>query len=372
MRCASRCSGAARAVLLSPRPDPGRPCRAAVIGVAGPELGVDERQLLAAQPPWGFILFKRNCQNRSQVRQLARDLRDACGRPDAPVLIDQEGGRVMRLQPPHWPARPAAGRIGVLAERDLAAGREAAFLHARLIAHDLSTLGITINCAPVLDLALPGRTGAIGDRAFSADPEIVAALGERAIAGYLAGGVLPVIKHLPGHGRAQVDSHHELPVVDSARATLAASDWLPFRRCASVPLAMTGHVLYPALDPAQPATLSGTVIEDVIRGEIGITGALFTDDLSMGALGGSLGERAARARAAGCDLALHCNGRHDEMVEVLSSSGPLEGAAAARAERALAGLAPPQAFDAIAAEARLAELLRETEPSTPPMAARTV
>ena len=371
MRCASRCSGATRAALLSP-PEPGRPCRAAVVGVAGQQLGADERQLLAAQPPWGFILFQRNCGSRSQIRQLVQDLRDASGRPSAPVLIDQEGGRVMRLKPPHWPARPAGRQLGVLAEWDLAAGREAAFLHARLIAQDLSPLGITINCAPVLDLALPGRTGAIGDRAFSADPEIVAALGESAIAGYLVGGVLPVIKHLPGHGRAQVDSHLELPVVDSSRDTLAASDWLPFRLCASAPLAMTCHVLYAALDPACPATLSATIIEDVIRGEIGITGALFTDDLSMGALGGSLGERAARALAAGCDLALHCNGRHDEMVEVLSASGRLEGAAAARAERALAGLAPPQAFDAMAAEARLAELLRETEPSTRPMTERTV
>ncbi len=326
-----------------------------MVGVAGLQLDDDERRLLSACPPWGFILFKRNCGSPDQVRALVAELRDAAERPDAPVLIDQEGGRVQRLQPPHWPARPPARWIGALA--DLAAGREAAFLQARLIAHDLHALGITINCAPVLDLALPQQTSAIGDRAFSPDPEIVAALGQSAIEGYLAGGVLPVIKHLPGHGRARVDSHEALPVVEDARATLAATDWAPFRACADAPLAISAHVLYTALDRDHPATLSPGIIEEVIRGAIGFTGPLLTDDLSMGALGGALGERAAAARAAGCDIAVHCNGDRNEMIEVLDAAGPLEGNAATRVSHAMARLAPPQAFDPPVALARLADLL---------------
>jgi len=333
-----------------------------VVGVEGLRLTDGERQILRARPPWGFILFKRNCGSPEQVRQLVGELREASQRPQAPVLIDQEGGRVQRLQPPHWPARPAARQVGALAEADLAAGREAAFLLARLIAHDLHDLGITVNCAPVLDLALPGQTSAIGDRAFSPEPEIVAALGQSAIAGHLAGGVLPVIKHLPGHGRARVDSHLSLPEVQSARSTLAASDWAPFRACAGAPLAITAHVLYTALDREHPGTLSRTVIEDVIRGEIGFGGGLLSDDLSMGALGGSLGERAAGARAAGCDIAVHCNGKQDEMIGVLDAAGPLEGEGAARLAHALARRPPPSAFDPTAAEARLAELLRGVEP----------
>jgi beta-N-acetylhexosaminidase len=357
MICASRCSDATRAVSLS-LADAAGTCRAAVVGVAGPRLTEDERQILRARPPWGFILFKRNCGSPEQVRQLVSELRSASNRPDAPILIDQEGGRVQRLQPPHWPARPPARQIGALAEEDRAAGREAAFLLARLIAHDLRGLGITVNCAPVLDLALPEQTSAIGDRAFSADPELVAELGQSAIAGHLAGGVLPVIKHLPGHGRARVDSHVALPVVECARPVLAASDWTPFRACAGAPLAITAHLLYTALDRQRPATLSPSVIEEVIRGEIGFGGGLLSDDLSMAALGGSLGERAARAREAGCDIALHCNGRQGEMIEVLEAAGPLEGAGAARLARALAQRTPPGAFDPIAAEAQLADLLR--------------
>ena len=346
-------------------PDAADACRAAVVGVAGLRLTDEERQILRTRPPWGFILFKRNCGSPEQVRQLVAELREASHRPAAPVLIDQEGGRVQRLQPPHWSARPPARQIGALAEVDLAAGREAAFLLARLIAHDLSGLGITINCAPVLDLALPEQTSAIGERAFSADPEIVAALGQSTIAGHLAGGVLPVIKHLPGHGRARVDSHVSLPVVDSARATLAASDWAPFRSCAGAPFAITAHVLFTALDRERPATLSPTIVEEVIRGEIGFRGALLSDDLSMGALGGSLGERAARARAAGCDIAVHCNGRQGEMIGVLDAAGPLESEGAARVARALARRTPAAVFDPVAAEARLADLLRGVEPKHP-------
>jgi beta-N-acetylhexosaminidase len=233
----------------------GRAPAAAIVGVAGPALGAEERALLAARPPFGFILFARNCVRPAQLRRLIGELRAAAGRPDAPVLIDQEGGRVARLGPPHWPARAAARQIGRLAERDLAAGREAAWLHARLLAADLEPLGVTVDCVPVLDLALPGSTAAIGDRALSADPALVGELGRAMIEGLLAGGVLPVIKHLPGHGRARVDSHEALPVVDAEIERLRASDFRPFWTCRNAPFAMTAHVLYPALDPHRPATL---------------------------------------------------------------------------------------------------------------------
>lgn len=335
----------------------GQAPRAAIVGVAGASVSAEERALFARHPPLGFILFGRHCLTPAGVAELINELRAAVGRPDAPVLIDQEGGRVMRLCPPSWPARPAARALGRLAERDLALGREAAWLHARLIAAELHGLGITVNCAPVLDLGQPATTAAIGDRAFSSDPAVVAALGLATIDGYLAGGILPVIKHLPGHGRATVDSHVGLPVVDATLAELAAADWLPFRACALSPLAMTAHVLYPALDEQRPATLSAPVIDRVIRGEIGFAGGLLSDDLSMGALGGRLGERAAAALAAGCDVALHCNGVFAELVEVLEAAPPLAGPAAARLTGALARRPAPLPFDVAAGEARLAALL---------------
>jgi beta-N-acetylhexosaminidase len=332
-------------------------CRAAIVGVAGPTLEAAERRLFQDADPLGFILFARNCRAPAELRRLIADLRAAVGRPDAPVLIDQEGGRVARLCPPHWPARPAARRLGELAERDPTAGREAAWLQARLIAAALAGLGISVDCAPVLDLALPECTAAIGDRALATDPEIVALLGQAAIEGFLHGGVLPVIKHLPGHGRARIDSHHGLPVVAAPRRLLAATDWRPFVACRDAPLAMTAHVLCPALDPERPATLSPSIIGEVIRGAIGFRGALLSDDLSMGALEGPIGQRAAAALAAGCDLALHCNGRLEEMREVLDAAGPLAGDSAVRVEQALAARPPPADFDPLAAQARLDALL---------------
>jgi beta-N-acetylhexosaminidase len=339
---------------------------AAIVGVAGPELGAEERVLFAARPPFGFILFARNCVEPGQLRRLIVDLRSAAGRADAPVLIDQEGGRVARLRPPHWPARSPARQIGRLAERDRAAGREAAWLHARLLAADLEPLGITVDCVPVLDLALPGSTPAIGDRALAADPTLVGDLGLAMIDGLLAGGVLPVIKHLPGHGRARVDSHERLPVVEVEIERLRASDFRPFRACRGAPFAITAHVLYPTLDPERPATLSARIIADVIRGELGFDGCLLSDDLSMGALEGSVGERAAAARAAGCDLALHCNGRYAELVEALAAAGPLEGGPAERAERALLRRRLPEPLDQRGAEARLEALLGAVEPALQP------
>jgi beta-N-acetylhexosaminidase len=336
---------------------------AAIVGVAGCALGADERRLIQGGNPWGFILFARNCARPAQVRSLVDDLRAAVGRSDAPVLIDQEGGRVARLCPPHWPARPPARRLGLLAERDRQAGMEAAWLHARLIAADLAPLGINVVCAPVLDLGLPGRTRAIGDRALAADPQLVALLGQAMIDGFLEGGVLPVIKHLPGHGRARRDSHLGLPTVTAGVEKMARADWVPFRACRAVPFAMTAHVLYPALDAACPATMSPGIIETVIRDAIGFAGALLSDDLSMGALSGSLGARSAAARAAGCDLALHCNGDLAEMTEVLGAAGPLEGVSAARAADAHARLRIPAAFDAAAGAAHLAALLAAVEPA---------
>lgn len=331
--------------------------RAAIVGVAGERLTDTERRLIERANPAGFILFRRNCGAPRQVQALVRELRRLVGRADAPVLIDQEGGRVVRLCPPAWPARCAVRPIGRVAEAQPDLAQRGAWLHARLIAADLEPLGITVVCAPVLDLGLAGQTDAIGDRAYGANPERVALLGAAAIAGFLAGGVVPVIKHLPGHGRANVDSHLALPVVDADRATLAATDWLPFIANRTAPLGMSAHVLFPALDPNAPATLSKVIIRDVIRGRIGFEGALFSDDLSMQALAGGLGDRAAGALAAGCDLALHCNGRLDEMAAVLEAAGPLEGSALARVERGLNVRPPPAPFDRAAGERELAAIL---------------
>ncbi|MEZ5933402.1 MAG: beta-N-acetylhexosaminidase [Alphaproteobacteria bacterium] len=332
---------------------------AAIVGVAGPVLDDEERKLFARCRPAGFILFARNCETPEQVTALVRDLRLAAGNAEAPVLIDQEGGRVARLKPPHWPARPPLRRIGELAERDLEAGIEAAWLHARLIAADLLPLGITVNCSPVLDLGLPGQTEAIGDRAFAADPELVGTLGRSTIEGYLAGGVLPVIKHLPGHGRAMVDSHADLPCVSAGVGDLGETDWRPFVANADAPLGMTAHILFERLDSAACATQSPRIIREIIRGEIGFEGALLSDDLSMQALGGGLGERTAAARRAGCDLALHCNGVLAEMTAVLEAAGPLDGVSLARFERALARRRAAEPFDPGAGEDRLRHLLGE-------------
>ena len=262
-----------------------------------------------------------------------------------------------RLRPPHWQALPALRRIGDLASCDLESAKEAAWLHARLIAAELEPLGITVNCSPVLDLGFEGQTEAIGDRAFSEDPLAVAALGRATIDGYLAGGVLPVIKHLPGHGRAIVDSHALLPCVDAERQELADFDWLPFKANAEAPFGMTGHLLFTALDSSACATQSATVIREVIRGEIGFAGALLSDDLSMEALGGSLGERTAKALRAGCDLALHCNGDLEEMTAVLEAAGLLTGDSLVRVEHALSRRRAPSTIDTAAGRAKLETLL---------------
>ena len=332
--------------------------RAIVLGCAGERLTADERRLFAAADPAGFLLFRRNCKDPDQVRALVAEMRDCVGRADAPVLIDQEGGRVQRLQPPHWRKYPAPARIAALPDPD---AEEAARLGARLIADDLAALGIDVDALPVLDLPSSGADPVIGDRAYGGDPERVARLGRAACEGQLAGGVLPIIKHIPGHGRAQVDSHRALPRVDAARDLLEKTDFAPFRALSDMPWAMTAHIVYTAIDPVAPATFSAAVIDGVIRKHIGFDGVLISDDISMGALDGSLAERTRRSLAAGCDLAMHCNGVLSEMEEVADATPPLTAAAQARLARAEAlRRQSAQPFDRAAAEARFAELLGET------------
>jgi beta-N-acetylhexosaminidase len=336
--------------------------RAAVVGVAGTALTPAERELLTALPPAGIILFQRNCADRAQLAALTGELRAlAPGRP-LPVFVDQEGGRVMRLRPPRWRALPSAGSIGRLARLDPEGGRLAAGLLGRLIAHDLREVGIDVACAPVLDVAGAGMTEAIGDRSFADDPALVAELAAAFAAGLAAGGVAAVIKHVPGHGRALVDSHLSLPVVGAARVALQASDFVPFQALRQAPFAMTAHVVYPELDPDRPATTSRRVIARTIRGELGIQGLLLSDDLAMGALAGDPADRARAALAAGCDLALHCTGRLEETRAVLEAAPPLAPSLAARLEGVMAALAstPVEPFAADQAEARLAALLQGT------------
>lgn len=299
------------------------PPRAAIFGLSGPILLDREQAFFRDADPLGFILFARNCIDPDQVRALIGALRDCVGRDDAPVLIDQEGGRVQRLRPPHWRAAPAGSRFAALAERDENDAVEAAWLNARMLALELAELGITVNCAPVLDVPAPGAHTIIGDRAHGDTPERVALLGRAVCAGLLAGGVLPVIKHIPGHGRAGVDSHAGLPVVEVPRAVLERTDFAPFCALSMMPWAMTAHVVYTAIDPERPATTSPQVIETVVREWIGFDGLVLSDDLCMNALSGLPAERAAATLAAGVDVVLHCNGQLAEMEAVAAVCPPL-------------------------------------------------
>jgi beta-N-acetylhexosaminidase len=328
--------------------------RAVIFGVAGLELAAAERDFLRDADPLGFILFARNCDDADQVRALAAALRNAVGRGDAPILIDQEGGRVARLKPPRWQDYPTAAAIAALPERR---AEEAARLGARLIADDLARLGISVDCMPVLDLLVPGADAIIGDRAYGSDPVRVAALGRAVCEGLLAGGVLPILKHIPGHGRAGVDSHHALPRVAASRAELEATDFAPFRALATMPWAMTAHILYAALDEKNPATLSPRLIGEVIRASIGFDGVLLSDDLSMAALPGRLGARAAGAVAAGCDVVLHCNGVLTEMKEIAAAVGPLGSRALARVESGEARRRSVEPFDRAQGDRRFAALM---------------
>lgn len=334
---------------------------AVIFGCAGPELTAAERDLFRARDPLGFILFQRNCREPGETRRLVADLRASVGRADAPVLIDQEGGRVARLKPPHWRAAPPAARIAAIAAGrpdGLTAAAEAARLNARLIGAELAALGITVDCAPVLDLPQPGAHDVIGDRAYGRDPAVVAALGRAVCDGLLDAGVLPVVKHIPGHGRAGVDSHHECPVVGTARAELERTDFAPFKALADMPWAMTAHVTFTALDPTRPATVSPGIVAGIMRGHIGFDGLLVSDDLSMAALGGTLASRAQAALAAGCDVVLHCNGTFEEMAEIAGAVRPIDRAGLARVARGEALRRERQAaFDVDEAAARFDRLL---------------
>ena len=306
---------------------------AVIFGCSGHSLSSEEAGFFAAADPYGFILFARNVESPAQVRRLVNQLRDSVGR-HAPVLIDQEGGRVQRLKPPHWRSRPPMARFGELAARDLPLARRAVHLNARLIAEELQDLGIDVDCLPLLDVPVEGADNIIGDRAFAADPMLVADLGRAVMDGLLDGGVMPIVKHIPGHGRATLDSHKALPRVDTERKSLEQTDFAPFRSLRDAPWAMTAHVIYSAYDDRRPATLSPVVVKEVIRGFIGCDAALLTDDLSMQALSGDFAERARLSLEAGCDLVLHCNGDMAEMRQVLAGVRPLDDAAERRLARA--------------------------------------
>jgi beta-N-acetylhexosaminidase len=326
--------------------------RALVVGCAGVELTAEERVFFKEAQPFGFILFRRNIGTPDEVRALTTSLREIVGR-DAPVLIDQEGGRVQRLGPPHWPAYPAGRSYGRAAPHAETAA-ELVRTGARLIAGDLRSVGINVDCMPVLDVPVAGAHDIIGDRAYGHDPDTVASLGRAAADGLLDGGVLPVMKHVPGHGRAAADSHEALPRVGASLEALRAQDFAPFRALADLPIAMTAHVVFEAIDAESPATTSPTVISKIVRGEIGFDGLLLTDDLSMKALSGGFRARAEAAFRAGCDIALHCNGRLDEARPVAEAAPLLAGASQRRADAALALLAREIAsFDAAGARRSL-------------------
>jgi beta-N-acetylhexosaminidase len=331
--------------------------RAFITGVSGPELTGAEREFIRSERPWGFILFKRNIETPAQVILLVRELREAIGNPDAPVLIDQEGGRVQRLGPPHWPLYPSGAVFGALYDVDRSLGLTAARLSARLMAADLIELGVTVDCLPLADVPVAGADAVIGNRAYGTEPGKVAAIARAVTDGLEQGGVLPVLKHIPGHGRATADTHFRLPEVDTSKIELERTDFAAFQPLADLPMAMTAHVVFSALDPAQPATTSATIIQQVIRGVIGFQGLLMSDDVSMNALAGSIAERTRAIFTAGCDMVLHCNGKLGEMREVAAETPELSGMALERAKRALASRRAPQAFDRLAARAELEALV---------------
>ena len=323
----------------------------AFLGLAGPVLGEAERSFFRAADPAGYILFKRNCVDRAQLRTLTDDLRALSGRDDLPILIDQEGGRVQRMAPPEWPKLPAAEPFARLYEKAPVSAMEAVRLNALAIAVMLRESGITVDCLPLLDVRRPDADAIIGDRSFGADPIQVASLGRLVLDGLREGGVVGVVKHMPGHGRAMADSHKELPVVTASDAALA-DDIRPFERLRDAPMGMTAHVVYTAWDAERCASLSPVVIADIIRGRIGFDGLLMSDDLGMRALSGDFSERAGGVIAAGCDIALHCSGDVAEMEAVAGALGPIGAAAMARLDRAMAtiaGAAPVDSFDDLAA-----------------------
>jgi beta-N-acetylhexosaminidase len=331
--------------------------RAFITGISGPELNAAERAFIAAERPWGFILFKRNVETPKQVARLVEELKKSSGRAEVPVLIDQEGGRVQRLGPPHWPVYPPGALFGTLYDLDPALGLSAARLSARLIAADLSELGINVDCLPLADVPVAGADAVIGNRAYGTEPGKVAVIARAVTEGLEQGGILPVLKHIPGHGRANADSHLRLPEVNTAKNDLEMTDFAAFLPLADLPMAMTAHVVFSALDPVHPATTSATIIQQVIRGVIGFQGLLMSDDVSMNALSGSIAERTRAIFSAGCDMTLHCNGQLEEMREVAAETPELAGKALQRADQALASRKAPQPFDRAAARTELEAMM---------------
>jgi len=328
-------------------------CSATILGCEGPRLSPDEARFFSAAQPWGFILFARNIEDPVQLLALTSDLRAAVGR-NAPILIDQEGGRVQRMRPPHWRQwRPA---LDQMAQAGPLRAARAMRVRARLIAHELRSVGIDVNCMPLADVARDTTHPILKNRLYGTEPDTVIGAGRAVAQGLLAGGVLPVLKHLPGYGLGDVDSHLTLPRVSASLDELKRVDFAAFRPLVHLPLGMTAHIVYDALGDDLPATLSPDMIR-LIRDDIGFQGALMTDDLSMGALPGPLGERAARARAAGCDLILHCNGDRDEMTAVAQAAGAMSARAVIRANRALALRRPPETIDITALEAEFETLM---------------
>ncbi len=331
--------------------------KAFIASCAGTSLTDRERVFFAEARPCGLIVFARNCRTPDQLRALTSAFKQAVGNDEVLLLIDQEGGRVQRLRPPHWRDMPVASRYGLLYADDPTRGKDAAFAGARLTADELRDVGINGNAAPDIDVPQPGSHEIIGNRAYSTDPEVVIALGRAVMDGCLAGGVLPVIKHVPGHGRAKADSHLTLPRIDATRAELEATDFKPFQALRDAPLAMTAHVLLLAFDDRRPATLS-PVIMQVIREELGLQGLVMSDDIGMEALGGPFGERARAIIDAGCDVVLHCSGAFGEMVEVAKAVPPLRDAARERFAQAWVQLRKPEDYDEDAALALVAEAAR--------------
>jgi beta-N-acetylhexosaminidase len=333
--------------------------RAFITGISGIEVNADERAFIQSELPWGFILFKRNVETPKQLALLVEELKRLAGRNEVPILIDQEGGRVQRLGPPHWPLYPAGAMFGALYDADPALGLRAARLSARLMAADLFELGISVDCLPLADVPVAGADAVIGDRAYGEEPEKVASIARAVAEGLAEGGILPVLKHIPGHGRATADSHLRLPEVKASESELKRTDFAAFRPLADLPMAMTAHVVFSAIDPVHPATTSATIIRQVIRDVIGFQGLLMSDDVSMNALSGSVAERTRAILAAGCDIVLHCNGKLAEMRDVAAETPELSGKALQRAHQALASRRAPQPLDRRAARTELEVMMKK-------------
>ena len=323
---------------------------AAIFGMAGVSLTPEEVSFFSRIKPFGFILFARNCESPEQIKNLVRQLKEVSGRDNLPILIDQEGGRVARLKPPHFPLFPPAGAFAQLAGKDMEGAIRATYLNARLIAHELYNLGITVDCAPLADLPIHGAHDVIGDRAFGKTAKQVIELADSFAKGLIDGGVVPVLKHIPGHGRACADSHLELPVVDTSLEILRKTDFVPFKALSHLPMAMTAHVLYTAIDSEKMATVSPATIK-LIREELGFDGLLMSDDLSMKAMKGDFTQRTRDVLSAGCDIVLHCNGDMAEMLAIEKGLLSLSGRALERAEKSMVGAGKAKEFDV--AEARV-------------------